>query len=261
MTKRKGAKAKLTKKTPKRQAARVSTAILRPNESKPLSYAQKARQLREFGFPVKYGKRGKTKPRDKSAVTRQWKKVEKYVENQKQKFIWQPATKKDSKKIKAGIGKHAMTPNGFFLKVPRGVRKAPKIRVREKDGAVTFEATGKNGGRVKEIIHRVNPLLLAEDAEQVVIEMVGDDPYPPDDVALTVNGFDSPMTEDYDLETLASYLVYDLFPRLRDPNISEAQRRKHGKKPMTDDEIAEIFHLKFSYFSRGKKRKNTRRRR
>jgi hypothetical protein len=220
-----------------------------------LTLRKKAALLREYGFNVNYGKRGKTGKQFKGSVTRAWQKVFRYVENEKQEFTFKKAKKSDLKSLKYGLGKKAITPGGFFIKIPKGVRKTPDVKVRE-DGAIEYEATGPKGGKIKEVIHRVDPLLVADDLDAEVERLRKSDPMP-DDVGMTVNGFDSPMTEEYDLETLTAYLAYDLFPRLRDPNIDPGHAKKHGKRKLSDDEIADIFHLKFSYYTSPKNAKKT----
>jgi len=225
-------------------------------------YLKKARLLREYGFNVGYGKRGKTGASYKSQVTKHYEKIKNYIEGEKQKFVFQSLSENDRRLVALSSSKRQLTPKGIFIRVPTGVRRPPRIRVGS-SGQIVYSAFSRKGSSIREEIHPIDPILLAEDHEKA-IDSVLEGKEKPDDIGLTigltVHGHDSVSTEDLEIEELFRYLVYDLIPRLKDPNISPEQKRKHGKKPLTDDQIRDIFHLKFSYYGKPAKKRKAKRR-
>ncbi len=225
--------------------------------SKKLSVASKAKRLREYGFNVSYGKKGKTGKQAKAAVTRAWRKVEKYTDNKKQEFIFQPAKGKELAAVARGISKEAVTKNGFFLRKPRGAKKSPKYKLQD-DGTIEYRATGKNGGQVIEEIHPIDPELLMEDPPRAILALANKK----DKVVLTVNGFDSSQTREYSLDALAFYIAQDLLPKFLDPNLDEAYTKLHGRTERTVDDFVDIFHVKIiKHVKPAKRQKRNRRKR
>jgi len=223
--------------------------------SKKLSVASKAKRLREFGFNVSYGKKGKTGPQSKAAVSRAWKKVELYTDNKKQEFVFQPAKGKELAAISRGISEQAVTPKGFFIKKPRGAKKAPRYKLQD-DGTIEYRATGKNGGRVIEEIHPIDPELLMEDPPRAILALANK----ADKVVLTVNGFDSSQTTEYTLDALAYYIAQDLLPKFLDPNIDPEYAKLHGRQQRTVDDFADVFHVKIIKHVKPAKRQGRNRR-
>lgn len=201
--------------------------------------ARKAKLLREFGFNVSYGKRGKTSAQHKASVTRHWKKIEKYTDNKKQTFVFQKADKREIKVLKRGLSEGQFTPKGFFLKKPRGARKSPRYKVRD-DGTIQYKASGAHGGRVVEEIHPIDPELLMEDPPRAILALAKKK----DKVVLTVNGFDSSQTREYSLDALAFYIAQDLLPKFLDPNLDESYAKLHGRQQRTVEDFVDIFHVK-----------------
>lgn len=210
-----------------------------PKHTKTLSFASKAKKLREFGFNVSYGKRGKTNPASKAAVSRAWKKVEKYTDNKKQEFVFQKTNKRERAALEPGLSGEQFTPKGFFLRKPRGAKKAPRYKVKQ-DGTIEYRASGPNGGSVVEEIHPIDPELLMEDPPRAILALAKKS----DKVVLTVNGFDSSQTREYSLDALAFYIAQDLLPKFLDPNLDEAYAKLHGRQERTVEDFVDIFHVK-----------------
>lgn len=202
---------------------------------------RKAQQLREFGFNVAYGKRGKTSAQHKSAVARAWKKVEAYTDNKKQEFVFQKAKGKELSEVSRGLSPKQVAPGGFFLRKPRGAKKAPSYKLR-KDGTIEYKAEGPRGGRVTEEIHPIDPEALAEDPPRAILDLARLNKR--NRVILTVNGFDSSQTREYTLEALAFYIAQDLLPKFLDPNIDPDYAKLHGKQRRSVEEFSDIFHVK-----------------
>jgi hypothetical protein len=228
--------------------------------------AEKAKLLREYGFNVSYGtkgKRGKVKksPQAAGAVTRKWKTVAQYVENTKQDFVFQAASGADLAAIARGLSPKQVTPGGFFIRKPRGAKKAPKYKVRP-DGTIEYKATGSKGGRVTEEIHPIDPELLAEDPPRAITRLLSKAEAKKAKIVLTVNGWDSSKTKEYSLDALAFYIAQDLLPKFLDPNLDPAYAKAHGHKGGTIEDFCEVFHVKIIKHDgkpAAKKRKPTKR--
>lgn len=218
-----------------------------------LSVAEKAKLLRQFGFPVNYGTRKKGKaiksPQAAGAVTRKWKKVAHYVENQKQEFVFQGAKGKDLEAISRGLSPKQITPGGFFIRKPKGARKAPKYKVR-KDGTIEYKASGAKGGRVTEEIHPIDPKLLAEDPPKAILRLLSKAERKNAKIVLTVNGWDSSRTKEYSLDALAFYIAQDLLPKFMDPNVADqiepGYNNAHNKARVrrSIQDFVDTFHVK-----------------
>lgn len=228
-----------------------------------LTYSQKAKLLRTYGFKLKYGVRGATGKKEKAAVTRQWNKVKLYVGNKKQVFKFRKAKGRELTMVKEGLTKEQVTPGGYFQRIPKGAKKVTKFK--RKGNTLLFQAEGPKGGRIREEIHRIDPKLLAEDPPRAIYSLAKKR----DKVILTVNGFDSSTTLSYSLDALANYVALDLLPKFLDPNVDPAYTRLHGKRrgslKQKLSQFSDIFHVKIiRYQSRRKKvtkkRKNTKRR-
>ncbi len=225
------------------------------SHSAKLTPKQKAAKLREFGFNVQYGKRGKSGKGYLAKVTREWKKVESYVENKKQTFVFQKAKGKTLAAVGRGLSKKQVTPGGFFLRKPRGAKKSPKYTVK-KDGTIFYRAQGPKGGRVIEEIHPIDPELLAEDPPKAILALAKRK----DKVVLTVNGFNSSKTLTYTLDALAFYVAQDLLPKFLDPNIDPDYSKAHGSKGGSIEDFCDIFHVKIIKHVSAKDSKTTKRR-
>ncbi len=231
-----------------------------------LGYRQRAAKLREFGFNVSYGKRGKTSTQGKAAVSRAWNKVSKYVENEKQKFVFVPDKGKLREEATKGLTKAQVTKAGFFLRVPKGAKKAPTLKLKG-DGVLEYKATGKSGASVIETIHRISPELLMEDPPRAILALGKKK----DKVVLTVNGFDSSQTTEYTLDALAYYLANTLLPKFLDPNLEEEfeddgepkRARRMGRKAKEEKlkQFTDIFHVKVIRHSNSTKNERSSKRR
>lgn len=229
--------------------------------AKTLSVARKAKLLRDFGFAVSYGtrtKRGKTRKtaQHAAAVSRAWKKIAPFVENTKQEFVFQKAKGKELEAVSRGLSPKQVAPGGFFLRKPRGAKKAPKYKLK-KDGSIEYAAQGPKGGKVIEEIHPIDPELLAEDPPRAILALAAKKK---DKIVLTVNGFDSSQTREYSLEALAFYIAQDLLPKFLDPNIDPAYAKLHGKQQRSIEEFCDIFHVKITRYVKPAKKKAKRKR-
>lgn len=231
---------------------------------KSLTVAEKAKKLREFGFAVNYGTKGKRgklqkSPQAAGAVTRKWKKVAAFLENKKQEFVFQSAKGKSLDAISRGLSPKQITPGGFFLRKPKGAKKAPKYKVRE-DGTIEYKAQGSKGGRVIEEIHPIDPELLAEDPPRAITRLLKKAERKRAKIVLTVNGWDSSTTKEYSLDALAFYIAQDLLPKFLDPNLDPDYAKKHGRKGGTIEEFCDIFHVKIIKHEPAETKKGPRRR-
>jgi len=219
-------------------------------KKKNVSIASKAKELRNYGIAVSYGtktKRGKVRksPQLAAAVTRAYKKIKKYVEGTKQTFVFQKAKGSDLTAIARGINSEAVTPGGFFLRVPKGAKKMPKYTVR-KDGTIFYRATGPKGGRLIEEIHPIDPKLLAEDPPRAILALAKKG----ERVILTVNGFNSSKTKTYTIDALAFYTAQDLLPKFLDPNVADeiepGYNKMHNQKRVhrSIEDFVDTFHVK-----------------
>lgn len=226
-------------------------------KTKNLSVASKAKLLREYGFSVSYGKRGKKSPQHAAAVTKAWKNVAGYVENKKQEFVFQAAEGEELAAVSRGISDKAITPGGFFIRKPRGAKKAPSYKL-QKDGTIEYKAEGPKGGQLIEEIHPIDPELLAEDPPRAIQALQAKKH---DKIVLTVNGFDSSQTKEYSLDALAFYIAQDLLPKFLDPNVADeidpTYNKLHNKKRVTRsiDDFVDTFHIKISHYVKPAKRK------
>lgn len=223
----------------------------------PPTLAQKARALREYGFKVSSAK--KPTKAQKSAISKAWKKVEKFTENKKQDFVFQKATKRERDVLQRGLAKQQFTPEGFFLRKPKGARKAPRYEVKE-DGTIYYHAQGVKGGRVIEEIHPIDPELLAEDPPRAIQKLLKKSERKKAKIVLTVNGFDSSTTREYGLDQLAFYIAHDLLPKFLDPNLDPAYTKAHGHTARTIEDFVDIFHIKIIKHETAKKPRRRRRR-
>lgn len=225
--------------------------------NKSSEYKRKAILLRKYGFPIKYGLRGNVSAKEKTKVTKTYKSIKKYIENDKQTFVYKKANKKELKLVKDGLSGEQVTPEGYFIRKPKGAKKNPTAKVL-RDNVIQFTSTGSKGGKIIETIYRIDPKLLMEDPPKAILSLGK----PGDKVILTVNGFDSTQTLSYSLEALSYYLAIDLLPKFLDPNLSPAYTRAHGKRKGTKkrkiDQFVEIFHVKVIRYVRAKKKNENR---
>ncbi len=218
------------------------------------SYSEKARLLRSFGFPIKYGLKGKTGAAQKAAVTRTWAKIAGYIENEKQQFTFQKSKGEELKEVSEGLTRNQITPGGFFLRRAKGSRGKTSLR-KVGDKKLRFTSSGPKGGRIVETIYRIDWRLLMEDPPKAILALGK----PGDKVILTVNGYDSSQTLDFSLESLAYYMALDLLPKFLDPNLDPAYTRAHGaqkgRKRQKLERFCDIFHVKVIRYIRAKKGK------
>ncbi len=214
-------------------------------------YKRRAALLKRHGVPVDFNtgaskrKRAKSlSPARKAQVSKKWEQVKFYLEGEKQKFVFKKASPKMRKKMAKGLASKQVTETGFFVRVPKGVKRAPTYK--EIKGGVEYKATGPKGGKRREIIKEIDAEQLADDPKAAIESLKPRGRV--NQIFLTVNGFDSEKTIYRDLEQLAFYFTDDLLPRLMDPAAFPEHAARHGKRALTEEEISDIFHVKFVTF-------------
>lgn len=235
-------------------ARRKTSAASVAKVARALAY-ERADQLREFGYAVKFGtkKKGAGSSASMAAVTRVWGKVKKFVDNEKQTFVFVETTEDNRANYETGLSSKVFTPGGFFYRIPKNSKK-PKLRVND-DGVITVKYSGKKGGRLTEEIHHIDPELLMEDPPKAIQALAKKK----DRIVLTVNGWDSSTTREYSLDALAFYIAEDLLPKFLDPNIRKNDpryAREHGKGPRTVEDFVDVFHIKILRHEKPPRRKN-----
>lgn len=231
-------------------------AMPRKKKTPPFNHADAARKLRKYGFTFALlsKRKGANKAANKAAVTRALKKVSLYLPggNKKQEFKFIPANTKAKVEAMQSVEPKVKTPNGFFVKIPKGV-KSYKIKFSKdrKTGEtrVVITVIGKRGGKRTEKAYKLNPALLALNPEQE-IERVTRMKFKEGqhiDIKFTVNGFDSHTSKPKN--SLSDFEKYapDFFLAAIDPNHkpSYAASRFHGKQgSLTPEQFTDIFHIK-----------------
>ncbi len=129
-------------------------------------YAERVRRLKAYGFQPTYRLRlgAANTPAAKGAVTRAWKKHQYFLtlkpETQPVHFV-RFKTKAERKAVSAQLSKEAITPGGFFVQVPKGV-KPSAYKVSLNSSGEIVESTR---GRQHDIIFRPDYVALAGDGK------------------------------------------------------------------------------------------------
>lgn len=226
-----------------------------PRRPKRFDYKAAAKQLRSYGYRVRYGtgKKGTSSPQYKSAARKAWNKVAPlFITNTKQTFKFFPLDKKGVRRMgKAAVARAQLAPGGVFLRVPKGV-KPEKYRFKiGEEGEIISYSTGPRGGLRKETVYDLDPEKLADDPEDAVESLLQGQPIPYQ-ARLVVNGNEARIPHDW-----KSFLEYapEKIAIIMDPNldVTGEQARLHGGDRMTEDEFADIFQVKVIHQMPGKK--------
>jgi hypothetical protein len=213
-----------------------------PRRSEKSLYIERANKLRSLGFEVGYKGNRRASPQQKSAVTRLWQKnAIFYATNpDKNRLTFVRYTSKTTrKKVAQHVGPAQIFPKGFFLQRPPGVEKKDFKWEIQRDGSLVV---GTKDGRVRDVVVPLDMIEVAKDpAEGLKQALAGRKR--PEQLLLTVNGYDSEKRKFDDLNQFNLYLEETLIPRLED---AEFDFEKYGK---------EIFGVHLVYPPKGSKRK------
>jgi len=218
----------------------------------PKELIRRAKLLRRFGYKVRL--KPKT-PAHKAHLSRQWKKVSRFVEPgkyaRKHKFAFRfVETKTQAKReIAKGIHPTAKTPKGVFVRVPTNVRS---YRIKWKKDSLQVEAVGLRGGRRVERVAKLDARALVRDASgeirRVTNRLQGKRQWKA--AKLVVNGYDaatikSRKGEPGGWDTPDSWFHYmDRFFATAVEG-TDSVVTYHGKPgQMSAKQFAEIFHIK-----------------
>lgn len=203
-------------------------------------YAKRARELRGYGFNLSL--RGNKNPtsQEKSSVSRAWNRVVFYVggrgANEKRLDFHRFRGSASEKKWRSNIARERITPGGFFVQRPKGVKKGQyKISI-HKEGGVKIKVRGK---KVNDIEILLDMIGVARDP-RAELQRVLKGHKRPREFLLTVNGYDASRFED--LEQFNRYLETDLIPHLER---AEFNFEKWG---------ATVFGLRLVYSGKGDKK-------
>lgn len=225
-----------------------------PRRPKRFDYKTAAAQLRSYGYAVHYGngKKGTSSPQYKSAARKAWNKVAPlFITNKKQTFKFFPLDKEERKTVTksygvgkkgAAIAKAQLAPRGVFMRVPKGIRPEDYTYTIGSEGEIISEAVGPRGGKRKETVYNLDPVILATDPQEAVESLLRNKPKP-FQARMVVNGNEAKIPLDW-----KAFLEYapEKISFIMDPNLdpSGEQGRLHGEKGMSEDEFAEIFQVK-----------------
>lgn len=217
-----------------------------PSRRKRFDYKAAAKQLRSYGYHVRYGsgKKGTTSAQHKTAVRKIYNKIAPlYITNRKQTFKFFPLKKKALRITKrASIAGAQATPGGVFMRVPKGIDPANYHYEIGGEGEIISYSVGPRGGQRKETVYDLDPVKLAEDPEQAVKSLLAGKPKP-FQARLVVNGNEAHVPLDW-----KAFLEYapEKISFIMDPNLdpSGEQARLHGGDGMSEEEFAEIFQVK-----------------
>ena len=147
-------------------------------KKKPLArsdYEERVRKLRSFGFHPSYRIGRKNTGAAKGAVTRAWKKHQYFLAPREgtQPVKFKRASKRELKIARQVLSSEAVTPGGFFLMVPRGVRPSDydmKIKKGRKGVRAVVEESIR--GLQKDVVIRPEWRELVMDPRGHIIELV-----------------------------------------------------------------------------------------
>lgn len=225
-----------------------------PRRPKRFDYKSAAKQLRSYGFHVAYGngKKGTTSPNHKAAARRAWNRVAPlFITNTRQNFKFFPLDKKGLGKMKkSAVAKAQLTPDGVFLRVPKGVKPEKYKFEIGSEGQMISYSTGPRGGLRKETVFDLDPEKLADDPKVAVESLLESQPIP-FQARMVVNGNEARIPHDW-----KSFLEYapEKIKFILDPNLDPTgeQARLHGGDGMSEEQFADIFQVKVIHQMKGK---------
>jgi hypothetical protein len=189
-------------------------------------YRQRAAKLSKYGFAAKANKR--IKPSQKAQITKLWKKAKFYITNQDRNRIEFVRVKSKSglKTARSVLSNAQLTPKGFFLQRPKGMKKG-SLRYIMHDGSLEIVARK----RMHDVIIPLNLRLVITDPKRAQQDALGKRKSPRQ-MRLMVNGFAGKT----------SYGVADFFNYMHD-ELPKIQK----KSKLTRAEMEDIFHLRLIY--------------
>lgn len=200
--------------------------------------------LRKLGFNISLKGNRKQTPQQKSAVTRLYGKVSGYTEDNRFKFFKLQPSKR--RKLKGIFSKNTLTPRGVFIQIPKGVPRSEfKLSVSRR-GGVRLQGKGMCDSFIA-----VDPEKLAVDPQEAFKTALGK--RNPQAVKLVVNGYESRTEKSkgahaiYDLEVFFGYFNELHQAMTAEPGEYKGPIKRNQKRAYTDEEFADIFHLKLIY--------------
>ncbi len=218
---------------------------------KELTHFEKAKILRSFGFKPKLQEKKKVTPQLKAAVTRQFKAHASFLSPKKgtspAKFF--PANKSERRLAGKVLSRRSITPGGYWLQVPRGV-KPQDYNVRVHEGGLVEKVRGRQNDRIIPLSRRdvsrdaVSAFRKAIAREAARQKKAGKGKTPKQ-VQLIVNGFQGKRVQS--LKSMLFYLEHN--PRFLD----ESGELEPG-------EFKDTFQLKLIYGSKSSKKSSGKKR-
>lgn len=214
-------------------------APFRGSKKTKATYVKQAQFLRRAGFNIAFKGNKKSSPQQRAAVTRLFQPISAYTKTHGFKFHAVP--RRNRRVIKGAFSSQQITPGGVFIQRPTGVE--------EKDFKVSIRKSGVTlaGRNYRDVIIAMDPRKLAVDPEQAAKDAIGK--RNPVFVKMVVNGFEARGDANNPKEKLhALKLFWSYWENLYSDLTSEdPEDRERGGRAMTDDEIADTFHLKLIY--------------
>jgi hypothetical protein len=209
---------------------------------KPLSYAEKAKRLRDFGFNVSLKSGHRQTPQQKSAVTRLFKAHSNFLSPRKgtspTDFI--PASGSKLRQARKIVSSKSITPGGFFIQIPKGVRKRD-YSVKIENGVIVEKIRGKQNDRIVPLNSKDvaidPPGAFRKAAERELRKMKGKKPVA---AQLMVNGFTGKRV--VSLKQLLNYLEH-------------SPQFLTSVEDIGDDDFEDTFQIKFIYAKSRKPKK------
>lgn len=214
-------------------------APFRGSKKSKSTYDKQARFLRAAGYKISYRGNRKATPAQKAAVTRLFQPLSAYTE--KNDFIFRHVPRRNKKVLRGTFSSQQITPGGVFIQRPKGVSK--------KDFKISIKKTGVSlaGKNFRDVFVSLDPEKLAVDPEKAARDAIGN--RKPVWVKMVVNGFEArgdalnPKEKLHALKVFWSYWE-QLY---KDLTSDDPEDRERGGRAMTDEEIADTFHLKLIY--------------
>ena len=204
-----------------------------------ISHLDKAKRLRDSGFNVTLSKRKHT-PQQKSAVTRLFKQHAHFLNPQSgtppvKFFATTPAQRRVAAKT---LSSRSLTPGGFWLQVPKGVRPRD-YKVKVERGGVVERISGRQHDRIIPISTKriaKDPISAFRKAIAAEEKRTGKKAK---QAQLIVNGFQGKR-----VESIKSMLYY----------LENSPRFAFETEDLDDDEFEDTFQLKLIYGQTRKKK-------
>jgi hypothetical protein len=204
-------------------------------------YDKRARLLKGAGVALSFKLSRGNSPQAKGAVTRAWKKYRVHLNPRKgttpSKFV--KTTKAEHRTVKKFYAPEAVTPGGFFVQPPKGVR-ASQYKVKVKGNRIEVRSPRKKV--FDEIVALETTGFLRNPKKALAASLKGIKNIR--QIQIMVNGFQGKNT--YSLKDAALYMQHVLIPDLRE------EFEENGDR-LTAKAVRDIFQLKVIHGAKRKK--------